>query len=701
MSFLAPLFLVGAAAVALPIIFHLIRRTTRERMPFSSLMFLQPSPPRLTRRSRLEHLLLLALRCAVLCLLAIGFARPFLKKAVPPSPAATQARRMVVLVDTSASMRRGKLWAEAKSRAASVLRHASPADQVAIFTFDRQARPILTFEQWTTLPAGDRVPLGTTKLEEISPGSAGTHLGNALITAAEALADTEGKAAFGRREIVLISDLQEGSRVESLQGYEWPKGVELTLEQVKAPRRSNASLQLITRPDESGLGASGSVRVRVFNEAGSQREQFKVGWAQPEGRSFAGKPLELYVPAGQSRTVSIPVPATNAALAGILLEGDEEPFDNLVFATPPEQTRFNVIYWGTDANSNRREALFFLQRAFQQAQEQVVDLTVRSPEAMPRPSELPAAALLIVTSPLAETSAQVLHDQVTGGKVLLYAVSGQASGPTLARLLGLERLEIGEPPSTNYAMLGEIDFRHPLFAPFADPRYSDFTKIHFWKYCQVDAAAIPGARVLAKFDNGAPAFLEIPVGKGRVFVLASGWRPEESQLALSTKFVPLLYSFIELSGAPPPLPSQYYVDDLVPLSWAGADRGPLIVRTPDRGELKLAATETNFSQTMSPGIYSVISTQPARRFAVNLDPAESRTAPLAPEALERLGVPLTAQSPRTGPQEQARKTRLQNAELENRQKLWRLLIITALAVLFVETWVGRQAMQRNAASATQ
>lgn len=50
MSFLAPLFLFGAAALALPLIFHLIRRTSKERVPFSSLMFLQLTPPRVTRK---------------------------------------------------------------------------------------------------------------------------------------------------------------------------------------------------------------------------------------------------------------------------------------------------------------------------------------------------------------------------------------------------------------------------------------------------------------------------------------------------------------------------------------------------------------------------------------------------------------------------------------------------------------------------
>src|SRR6267154_2638940 len=145
MSFLAPLFLLGALAVSLPVIFHLIRRTTRERTPFSSLMFLQPSPPRLTRRSRLEHILLLLLRCAILCLLALGFARPFIKKPAHADPTSASARRIVVLVDSSASMRRANLWADARQRVESVLSKTLPADQVALFTFDRRVNPLVTF----------------------------------------------------------------------------------------------------------------------------------------------------------------------------------------------------------------------------------------------------------------------------------------------------------------------------------------------------------------------------------------------------------------------------------------------------------------------------------------------------------------------------------------------------------------------------
>src|SRR5262245_66374345 len=102
MSLLAPLYALGLLAIAAPIIFHLIRRTPRGEVPFSSLMFLAPTPPKLTRRSRLDHLLLLMLRASALCLLAFAFARPFVRQVARLDPGEVEARRIAVLIDTSA-----------------------------------------------------------------------------------------------------------------------------------------------------------------------------------------------------------------------------------------------------------------------------------------------------------------------------------------------------------------------------------------------------------------------------------------------------------------------------------------------------------------------------------------------------------------------------------------------------------------------
>jgi len=147
MGFLTPLYMFGFAALTLPILFHLIRRTPRGRQVFSSLMFLSPSPPRLTRRSRIEQWLLLLLRAAALALLALAFARPFLRQAANLSLDGIPGRRVAILLDTSASMQRAGLWPQAVAKVEQLLARLDPADQVALFTFNHQMTVEVPFEQ--------------------------------------------------------------------------------------------------------------------------------------------------------------------------------------------------------------------------------------------------------------------------------------------------------------------------------------------------------------------------------------------------------------------------------------------------------------------------------------------------------------------------------------------------------------------------
>ncbi len=693
MSFLAPLFLIGGAAVALPVIFHLIRRTTKERTVFSSLMFLMPTPPRLTRRSRLEHLLLLALRCLALCLLAMGFARPFFKHVVTPKTSSQAAKRIIVLVDSSASMRRANLWSDARDRVDSVLRKAQPADQVALFTFDRELHPLVSFEEWDSTSVAARASFTMRKLGETSPSWFSTHLGHALISAAETLSDTEGKSTTGPRQIVLVSDLQEGSRLDQLQGYEWPKGVELSVEPLKARSPNNASVQLVTDLNETERKADASVRVRVSNAGDSKREQFKIGWSSAGTGTFMGTPIDIYVPPGQSRIVSVAAPAGTTA-DRIILRGDDEDFDNTVFAVAPEAAHTTVLYFGNDSEQDTKAPLYFLKRAFQDTRRQVVEVVSHKPNSPVTTSAAQSTALFVVTDPVNDQIADALRQEALSGKTILFVLKNEASAAPLARVLDVSNLTLQEVTPKNYAMLGEIDFRHPLFAPFADPRFSDFTKIHFWKYRRLSAGAIQNARAVATFDNGDPALMEVPLGKGRALILASGWEPDESQLALSTKFVPLLYSALEYGGAAPPAPVQYFAGDTISLAALGASGKTVSeIQAPDGSRISLGAGETNFTATIAPGIYTLGSTVPARRFAVNVDAAESRTAPMPLDEFERLGAPVAHPSTSEAREVQL-KTQLQNAELENRQKLWRWFIIATLVVLLFETWLAGRTARR-------
>ena len=691
MSFLAPFFLLGALAIGAPIIFHLIRRTTRERTVFSSLMFFQPTPPRLTKRSRLEHWLLLLLRCLALALLAAGFSRPFFKQTAAADIPSGPTKRVLVLIDVSASMRRADLWADAKARATAVLRSVDASDQVAVFTFGTQAHSLIGFAEWDKTALDARVAFATARIAETSPGWSGTNLGASLVTAAEALGDVDGLKSAGLRQIVLITDLQSGARLEALQAYEWPKGVELTVETLKARNPTNAGVQLLGDAVDTDRQAATTVRVRVSNAADSNREQFKVGWMRPGTSEFVGSSVDTYVPPGQSRILSLPVESSGGAQS-IVLRGDDEDFDNTAFLIPPVQQKIDLAYLGSEKAEDSTQPLYFLQRALSDSPRLAFKISPQLPSAPLIESAGRSAALLIVTEAMPAAGATALREQVLAGKTVFVALKSAAAAAQLAPLFGVNQVEVEEGKPASYAMLAEIDFQHPLFAAFADPRFSDFTKIHFWKYRKIVSTAFAGARSIAKFDNGDPALLEIPTGKGRIIILTAGWNPEDSQLAVSSKFVPLIYALLEYSGALTTRAAQYLVGDAIPLATAGAEVPS--VTLPDGTLRALAAGATSFADTTRPGVYRVAAGGRTQSYVVNLDAAEMRTAPLAIEELERLGAPLAHSKP-TAAIDVAKEIALQSTEAESRQKLWRWFLLATIAVLLGESLLAGRTARKS------
>jgi hypothetical protein len=686
MSFLAPFFMLGALAVGLPIVFHLIRRSSSEHIPFSSLMFLSPAPPRVTKRSRLEHLLLLLLRCLVICLLALGFARPFFHTPSPAGPAATGATKIILLVDTSASMRREGLWPGALAKAGEVLAKASPGAQVAVFTFDNQAHPVVTFAQWAAMSLTERAPSASARLAELKPGWASTHLGNALITAAEYFseADKDGPAV-GPRRIVLISDLQEGSQLDSLQGYDWPHGLEVQVERIRPRHPTNAGLQWIMDNAETAKTDDDPMpRIRVSNSADATREQFQIRWADVPG----AQPLDVYVPPGQSRVVPAPRLPPNTTGERLVLTGDDDDFDNTLYLIQPKPRQTTVIFLGDESEKDSTQPLYYLKRAFQETRDQAIAINAYSSTAPLPPADLDKTRLLIAAGDLPDGQVAAAQKFLADGGTVLFVMNKAGTAQTIGRLAGVNDLTATEVSPPSYALFGQIEFQHPLFSPFADSRFNDFTKIHFWKYRKLDAAQIPGARVLAQYDSGDPVLIEIPKGKGRLLVLTSGWQPTDSQLALSSKFVPLLYSILDGAGGVSPAVTQLRVGEKLNLSnFGSAVTPPLTVVKPDGAQVPMPAGETNFTQTDLPGIYKMTSAQAPVSFAVNLDGAESRTAPLPIEQLEHLGVPMKV--PEVDATRLVEKKRmLHDAELEEQQKLWRWLTLAALMVLLGETWLA-------------
>ena len=748
MSFLYPLFLAGIAAVGLPIVLHMIRRHTRKRITFSSLMFLRTTIPRFKNRSRIENLLLLILRCIILCLLAFGFSRPFFPREAVESRVGL-GRRIVLLVDTSASMRRAGMWDQAISEAQSVLEDVGQADRVCVMSFDQGTKTLMGFEQWGALDPSQRASIVIENISKLSPGWALTNLGHALVSAAEAIEDDEvndGQQTLAMRRVVLISDLQEGSNLEAMHAYEWPEEMELVVKPVRCRGTTNAALQLVT--NRSGLGGSADdspLGIRITNSSDATAERFQLSWADETAASTSSQALDVYVPPGHSIVVRAPDRADRSEARKLILTGDDHDFDNTLYLAPYLQQEVNILYIGSDDPNDSKGMLYYARRAFGAT-------GALKPRVISRPGDKTIAAADIETAHLIITADTVnqenlvsLRRYLESGRTLLLVMKSIDEAKTVAGLAGIETIESEEADVDRYAMLGRIEFEHPLLGPFSEPRFGDFTQIHFWKYRRINFEAppsqndiavpsksnLPDARILARFDNGDPAWIELPVGKGSLLVMTCGWHPSDSQLALSSKFVPLLYSILEYGGQGKALDrirpafgglagllSQYFVGDHIPIAHsikAGGSRAVnLQIRKPDDSLISIDAGQQVFTQADLPGIYAIessvgnppsrsdiaasalrsgavaenASAESAQLFAVNLPARECQTAAMPIEDLERVGVsfkqPSSVAVERT---EQVRRHR-SLAGLEYEQKVWRWVFIALLAVSLIEIWLA-------------
>lgn len=685
MSFLAPLFMLGALAIAAPILFHLIRRSPQGRMPFSSLMFLQPSPPRLTRRSKLDHLLLLLLRATAFALLAFAFARPFLREAAALDREAADRQRVVVLVDTSASMRRGDLWTQAQAAVERTLAKFRPYDDWAVFAFDDTTRPVVSFAELAALDPGQRPAVALSRLKDLSPSWRATELGEALIEAAGAVnegVDATEQSARGARRVVLISDLQQGSRVEALADFEWPRDVELELHSMNASG-GNAAASLLSEGDSFDDGTV--LRIRVANDADSKSENLQLRWAAA-GDAAAGAPIAVHVPPGESRVVRMPKPSDPVKQRRIELQGDAQSFDNTLYVATRPVDAVEVLFVGGDRNQDAGGLLYYAERALVESPGRRVSVQPTSPDAgLPelQPRKTP---LVILAAELAETSCGKVRAYLEAGGTVLAVLTAPGAHATLASLAGVPNIVSTDGQVADYAMLGQIDWRHPLFAPLSGAQYNDFTKIRFWRYRRLASDALGEAAVVAAFENGDPAVVEKRVGKGRIVVLATGWQPTDSQWSRSSKFVPLMQSLLELHDPGLFEARSYVVGERVRLPVQEAGAPAMTVQKPDGSTATLSDDVMDFTDTGEPGVYVLELPTGMQYFAVNLDPRESRTTPLPVETLEQWGARLTNEERRTQQAEQARQ--LRDVELEGRQKLWQWLVVAVLVVLIAETWLA-------------
>jgi hypothetical protein len=673
MQFLAPLFFVALAGLAIPVLLHLTQREKKQIIRFPSLMFVRRIPYQSVRRRKIHNWLLLFLRLTALALLITAFARPLFRSDNPIVPSGEGAREVVVLLDTSYSMGYGDRWQQARTAAETALRGLNASDRASLVLFSSGADILVR-------SSAEREKL-TAALATAKPGAGSTRYGPALKVAGSILAESK----LPRREAMLISDFQRGGwRGE--EGARLPAGAVLTPSPVTtAIDRANISVTGVTFARSTFANQE-----RVTVTAGLTNRSEQAIPAAPVKLQIGGIPAgtrEVALPASGSGSVTFdPVTVSGRNLKGMVtLNEDALAIDNTFnfVLSPAQPLRITVIDGG--AADERR----YLGDALAIGEAPRFEPTVRRPEALTDDDLRRSNVVLVNDTPVVAALARRLGRFVEQGGGLFVAASGRASWPQDVDILPAT---LGPPVSRangTPARLASVEYGHAVFEPFRGPRGGNFASALIYEFRNVKADT--NAQILARWDTGAPALLERRVGTGRVLLWTSGLDRPSSDLPLKPVFpVFVQQSMRYLAAYREPRP-WLTVGDVLDPELAAAQKagdGPRVVLTPssermplqDEGSEVLELTEQGFYELRTAGSDA----SDVAIVASNIDPAEADLAQIDPMDI------VLASSGEPGSGGRASATVLTPEAQESNQRLWWYLLCAGVLVLGAETLLSNR-----------
>lgn len=682
MAFLAPFFLVGLAALAVPVIIHMIQRERKDVIEFPSLMFVRKIPFHSFRRQRIRHWLLLLMRCAALMLLIAAFARPFFR--TPTSAAATSgAREVVILLDRSFSMAYEDRWNRAKTAATNVIDDLGVGDRATIIFFDSGAQ------------VGPRSMTDSASLiglvNDADLGAGVTRYGPALKLAEGIFEDS----SLPRLEAVLISDFQR-SGLDSVTGVHFPEGTVLTPVSVDTERRANVSVAGVLFEREY---FSGRERVAVVARVTNRGAEPVTGLAvtlELDGREVESLATDL--PLNGSATVDFSaVTLGDGPVTGtVRIERDALPTDDVFhFVVSPGQV-INVLLVGNSRGAN--DSSLYLNRALGIGATPAFNLTTKSLGDVVS-SDLNGQQVVILNDTQAPAGqvGQALRRFVENGGGLL-VVAGERSNWSTEDL-GLLPGTLGSPSDRmgRGGALGFIDYSHPVFELFTAPRSGDMTSARFFRYRPVEAE--PTATVLARYDNGEPALTEWRVGDGTSLLWSSTLDSFWNDLALKPVYLPFIHRVTQHLASYVPSTSWHDVGQVLNLAEqrslladTGLSEADLVAVSPSGRRVSVSESDrAGFVTLEEQGLYEIRDVEttggPSIPLAVNVDLAESELTTLDPAELASLVTGYAG-----GSQESAAAPPrvISPEDLEQRQGIWWNLLVVALLLFAGETIVSNR-----------
>ena len=656
MGFLAPWFLAGAVAIGLPFWIHLLRQYRSTPHPFSSLMFFERRTQSSIKHRRLRYLLLLSLRVALLLLIALAFANPFVSRT---GGAAGGRKMLIIAVDNSFSMRYDDHLARAKQAALSAVSQLNQG------------------ERGQVLAVGSRVHFLTQPVEEADQ----------LKAAIQGIQPSDEQSSFGELaralrtisqtsriplEVHFASDMQKSSMPPAFADLRLGSDTKLVFHSVAGSKDPNWMVESVTAP------------AKIYDPKKVRVQAVVAGANTPATKRTVSLALDGKV----RETKSVDVPSNGRVSVEFLSLDSPHGFHKGEIRIDPgdslhEDDRFDFAIERTDphpvlflhpAGQNLDE--LFYRSALESVSEAGFNLEPLDVEQAANQSLSKYAFVVLAdVGSMPAGLENSLHAYVAGGGSLLIALGHLSAALTRVPVSG-ETIQ-----GSSYAALSDSRFETVAAADAEHPSLRRANKLDGVKFYQVIKVDPGQSHVIARLTNQAPLLLEKQVGEGRVIVFTSTFDNIGNDLPRHAVFVPFVEETARYLGGQQDRSTNVAVDSYIELR-SVKDRGAAIDVTEPDGthplSLKDASTTQTFQVTRE-GFYEIHRANGRQEMvAVHADRRESDLTPIPQETLalwKNTGLgPDTPSGDGSAPDTQARPW-----------SLWRYALLLVLITAIIES----------------
>lgn len=648
MGFLAPWFLAGAAAIALPLWLHLLRQYKSNPQRFSSLMFFERRVQSSVKHRRFRYLALLSLRIALLLLLCLAFANPFIKRT---SPLAGRRKLTVIAIDRSFSMRYGDCLQRAKQEAHRILDTLDGRDLVQIVALDSHVENLTAPDSARSVPGA--------AIDSLQASDLASSFGE-FARALRVMDESTGM----QLRVHLVSDMQQTSMPPNFRDLQLGPHTSLALHPIANRAASNWSVETVSAPSRV-YGTTHTRITATIAGFATQAAQKRVSLVL-DGKTFGSR--DVVVPANgraQTEFLSFDVPYSSHRGEIRIDPSDSLPNDDSFPFSIERADPRNVLFLYA---GNHPEQAFYYRSAMESAPD--TGLIVQ-----PEPIELATRQdftkfAYIVLSDIGDPGDQLasaLDDYVRRGGSLLIALGARSQDYGRVPILGDRFTNRGQTQGAGF-----VDNQHPALAGAAGLANVEFA----------DSPQLPdkaNQRVIAKLADGSPLLVEELVGEGRALVFASSLDNSRTDFPLHAAFVPFVAQTGRYLAGQDETSPNVAAGTPIPLRRTRDQATAADVVGPD-GKHELSLQDATRALTFNPvreGFYDVQRADGRRTlFAVHADRRESDLTTIPAETLA-----LWRNTGNTPPQAQPGTMEHQTQPWS----LWRYALLIVLAAAALES----------------